>query len=456
MQKTQVYNSIVSGTLDLNDHISSLTPSSQIIFYEIDLSQISPQSITISYNGSQPMNQGVLRVYNDYSLYNLAANDYGRIKWQNNFYYPFPIQAEGFEYNAVGTMPTPTVSISNLSPDYSSNSFYTYIRMQIQSLGDIVGAKFTRIKTFLKYLDGSNFSEGYNPYNPNPAVYEMELPKDIYYIDRKSIENKNVIQYQLNTILDLENLTLPSRTILGKKCPFQYRGQGCLYEYNSRLTYIHSGVYANIENSPYQVKALQTAPPVATSNEQLFIGSSGKAVFSTGDTAGRTAIFRLTGTLGNSGQWRNDARYVSGDFTFMENQGVKYYFVCTNNHTSDTFNVPPNINYWQEDACGKNISSCRLRWLKNPAFKPVIWPENRNGENYDKSAKRFYILYNTPELRDVLTGINGQRVFFPRRPGCENPISDEAHGIPKDADGNYLNGFLPFGGFPGTNKPQLQ
>ena len=173
MQKTQIYNSIVSGTLDLNDHISSLTPSSQIIFYEIDLSQISPQSITINYNGSQPMNQGVLRVYNDYSLYNLAANDYGRIKWQNNFYYPFPIQAEGFEYNAVGTMPTPTVSISNLSPDYSSNSFYTYIRMQIQSLGDIVGAKFTRIKTFLIYLDGSNFSEGYNPYNPNPKPWDL-------------------------------------------------------------------------------------------------------------------------------------------------------------------------------------------------------------------------------------------------------------------------------------------
>jgi hypothetical protein len=25
--------------------------------------------------------------------------------------------------------------------------------------------------------------------------------------------------------------------------------------------------------------------------------------------------------------------------------------------------------------------------------------------------------------------------------------------LPKDKDGNYLNGFLPFGGFPGTNQP---
>jgi lambda family phage minor tail protein L len=457
---SETYNLIVSGAKDINAELSSLTPSSPLQFYEIDLSEVSPITINFDYNGQQPMNRGILRIYNDYNLFKITSDSYGRIKWQNNFYYPFPIFSEGFEYTSAGTLPTPKVSISNLSPDYSNNSFYNYIRMQMQSLGDIVGAKFTRIKTFLKYLDGSNFSQGYNPYMTNSGIYEMELPRDIYYIDRKTIENKSIVEYQLNTILDLENLVLPGRTILAKKCPFQYRGEGCCYEYNSRLTYLHSGIYANIQNSPITVKALQTAPPVASENDQLFIGG----IFGTGvdGTAVNTATFRITGAnqgnngpLGNSGLWIENAQYVSGDFIFTQNKGLKYYYVCINNNTSDIFNAPPNKNYWIADACSKSINSCRLRWLKNPAFRPVIWPINRNGENFETTNLRIYNFYSVDNIAaNWLTGINGVPVYFPRRPGAENPISEQAHGIPKDANGNYLNGFLPFGGFPGTNKPQ--
>lgn len=326
----------------------------------------------------------------------------------------------------------------------------------MQSLGDIVGAKFSRIKTFLKYLDGANFSGNINPYNPNTGLYEIELPRDIYYIDRKTVENKNIIEYQLNTILDVENLTLPARTLYAQKCPFQYRGEGCLYEYNSRLTYLHSGIYANTVNSSINIYGLQTAPPVATENDQLFIGE----IFATGSlgTATNTAIFRITGGLGNSGLWKETSQYVSGDFVFLQNRGLKYYYVCINNHTADIFNAPPNVNYWTSDSCSKSISSCRLRWLKNPAFRPVIWPVDRNGENFSQTEQRITALFSSTGERVLwVTGnANGQQLYFPRRPGAENPISNRAHGIPKDKDGNYLNGFLPFGGFPGTNKPQQQ
>jgi lambda family phage minor tail protein L len=447
------YNLIVSGTQNLNTEITSFTPSAQVHLYEIDLSEISMSTINFNYNGQQPINKGILRIYNDYNIFNLVNNPYGTIKWQDNYYYPFPIAVEGFEYSSAGTLPTPKVSISNLSPDYSYNSFYTYIRMQMQSLGDIIGAKFTRIKTFLKYLDGSNFSQGYNPYNPTTGLYEIELPRDIYYIDRKTVENKNIIEYQLNTILDIENLTLPARTIYAKQCPFQYRGEGCVYEYNSRLTSLHSGVYANTINPSINVKGLLTAPPVATDNNQLFIGG----VFSTGvvGTAENTAIFRLTGQLGNSGLWKENQQYVSGDFVFLQNRNLKFYYVCIKNNYSDVFNVPPNINYWVGDACSKSISACRLRWLKNPAFRPMIWPSGRGGEGFIETRNRIESLVNTGERLNLwVTGRNGIPINFPRRPGCEDPSSTRAHGFPKDANGNYLNGFLPFGGFPATNKPQ--
>lgn len=456
---SEVYNLILSGNQSLNTELSSLTPSTQVILYEIDLSEIAPTTLNFNYNGDQPINNGIFRIYNDYNLFKIVNNPYGALKWQNNYYYPFPIFSEGFEYSSAGTLPTPKVSISNLSPDYSSNSFYRYIRMQMQSLGDIVGAKFSRIKTFLKYLDKANFSNNINPFNKNEGLYEIELPRDIYYVDRKTVENRNIVEYQLNTILDIENLTLPGRTIYAKKCPFQYRGEGCCYEYNSRLTYLHSGIYAGIDNSPITVKGLYTAPPVATENDQLFFGS----VFNpTGGGAHLSAIFRITGAnygtngpLGNSGQWSQNQTYISGDFIYLQNRGLKFYYVCLNNHLSDPFNAPPNTNYWTADSCSKNINACRLRWLKNPAFRPVIWPTNRNGEDWTQTKNRIVSLVGSGERINLwATGLNGVPINFPRRPGAENPTGVNAHGLPKDMNQNYLNGFLPFGGFPGTNQPQ--
>lgn len=446
-----IYNKIVSGSADLMNEMASLTPSHPITLYEIDLRQISQDKIGFDNPTDQPAEKGIFRVYNDYNIYNTLNHPNGTIKWKNNLYYPFPIFAEGFEFTSVGTLPTPKVIISTASPDGSQNSFYKYIRMQIESLGDILGAKFTRIRTFLKYLDPTNFQDNINPFNSNPTLYEVELPKDIYYVDRKVSETKSLIEYELNTILDLENITLPGRTIYSKKCPFQYRGESCCYEFDSRLTYLHSGIYAGIENPPISVKGLQTAPPVANENNELYIGK----IFSTGDIAGRNAILRITGGLGNSGLWKENANYTSGDYVFLEDRGLKFYFVCINKHTSDYFNSPPRTSYWSADSCQKSIDSCRLRWLKNPAFRPVIWPINRNGESFIKTFRRFETLYNDEEKSRWLTGINGVPINFPRRPGAENPQSPTAHGIPKDANGNYLNGFLPFGGFPGTNTPNL-
>jgi len=451
---SEVFNLISSGNKSLNKELGSLTPSAHIYFYEIDLSEVAPTMINYDFNGNQPINKGIFRVYNDYNLYKIANNQYGTIKWQGNFYYPFPIIAEGFDYTTAGALPTPKISISNITPDQSLNSFYRYIRMQMQSLGDVIGAKFTRIKTFLKYLDGSNFSNGINPFNPNTGIYEIELPKDIYYIDRKTVENKNIIEYQLASILDVENLTLPGRTILSIKCPFQYRGEGCVYEYNNRLTYLHSGVYAYTANPPIKISGLQTAPPVATENDQLFVGG----VFDTGSAIGKNAILRLTGvsaTAGNSGIWLESQSYLAGDFVYIQNRGLKNYYVCNNQHISDIFNAPPNANYWVGDTCSKSLNACRLRWLKNPAFRPVIWPTNRNGENFAECKSRITGLYAKGEQVTLwITGdSNGNPINFPRRPGAEDPSSPRSHGLPKDVNGNYLNGFLPFGGFPGTNQP---
>jgi len=533
---SDIYNQIVSGTRSLNTEISSIQPSTPINLYELDLKEIYPQISNFNQSG-QPLSSGVLRIYNDYNLFNLTDNNYryGTVSWQGNLYYPFPIMAEGFNLNSAGTLATPMITVANTSPDTSNNSFYKYIRMQVQSLGDIVGSKFTRIKSFLKYLDGSNFSGGYNPYTNDPSISEIELPRDIYYVERKVTENKYKIEYSLASILDVENLTLPSRTVLANKCPFQYRGEGCLYEYDSRKTYIHSGVYGQVTNPEVSITLPLEAPPVATDNDELFLNTilsgttdserfsginyklvgagnygntnqwtftnytlnagtavqcatalndgsaasvaitqlaaqsivqlalSGQAevtkirltanntitnnyqiqfspaggswmtvrdvsgfdltwslngeaagtyymtfpsrgmhtgwrLISTNTTAG-TQISELNFSgqyrVGDQGLWNTGLAYQRGDFTFLEKNGIKYYYVSLTGHTGTVFNSPPNRNFWGSDSCSKTAYACRLRWLKNPYFRPVFWPMTRGGWNYDGLIGRYLISGST-------------------------------------------------------------
>ena len=267
---SDLYNLIVSGSSAINAEVSSINPTSPIFLYDIDLSEIYPISKVVTA-ANQPLSNGVLRLYNDINLYNIGSDNLGKIYWQGNYYYPFPIAADGFEMNSVGALPTPRLRIGSMSPITGSNSFYKYARMQFQDLGDIAGAKFSRIKTFLKFLHPNNFPGGVNPYSI-ANIYEAELPRDIYYIDRKSLENKFLVEYALASVLDIENITLPARTILGTKCPFTYRGEGCLYECHSRVSRAHSGVFSNIVNSSYPITLPLEAPPVETINEELFLG----------------------------------------------------------------------------------------------------------------------------------------------------------------------------------------
>jgi lambda family phage minor tail protein L len=595
----QTFNQIVSGYKSLNTELSKLEPSTPIIFYEIDLTEIYPKANYAQSN--QPITNGILRIYNDYNLFNISTNQYGTINWQGNDYYPFPIYAEGFDLSSSATLPTPIISFSNFSPDLSNNSFYKYIRMQIESLGDIVGSKFTRIRSFLKYLNSTNFSNGINPYTDDSSIVEIELPRDIYYIDRKNLETKSKLEYTLASILDVENINLPGRLILGSKCPFQYRGEGCMYEYNTRKTIIHSGIYGQVTNPGIRIHLPIEAPPVATDNDELYLGtiftgSADKLRFSgidyksvgagnygnlnqwtftnytlggaatnlaaatilndgstavvgatsqaligtvqlalnTGAQVTRIKIASLTqfandyqiqfsphpsvwmtvrnvsgedltwqlngkiagtylldfpmrgyhtgwrivttnssaGTqiselnfsgqyrIGDQDLWNTGINYQRGDYIFLEKDGLKYYFVSITGHTSTVFNAPPNRNFWGSDTCSKTIYACNLRWLKNPYFRPVLWPTTRGGWDRDGHIRRFQITgtggeFGGNNIRRLLTPPwykTGSNEGWPRRPDVHDPNSSYAHGIPKDYTGEYLNGFLPFGGFPGVDK----
>jgi len=136
---------------------------------------------------------------------NELGND---IVWQGNTYTAIPLKAEGYEASGQGTLPRPNISVSNLL-----GTFTTLIAILPDGLE---GCKVTRTRTLSKYLDAANFTGGSNS-DADPTSYFR--PRDIYFIDRKSMENRDVISYEMCSAFDLAGVRLPKRQILPDDFP---------------------------------------------------------------------------------------------------------------------------------------------------------------------------------------------------------------------------------------------
>jgi len=158
---SEYFSQALEAQKSINTHIHEIEPTTPIFLYEINLNQIRPESI--NYPATEgPIKNGVLRIHNDFNLFNINR---GIIKWKGEYYFPFPIYGEQFDITSNGTIPTPKVKFSSQFLDDEFNSFYKYIRMQINDLKDIVGSKVSRRKTFVRYLSSDNFEGNVNPFN---------------------------------------------------------------------------------------------------------------------------------------------------------------------------------------------------------------------------------------------------------------------------------------------------
>jgi lambda family phage minor tail protein L len=143
----------------------------------------------------------------------------GSIYWQGVEYLPFPIQSSGFESKGDGSLPRPKLLVSN--QDF-------FVSNLIRRYNNLVGAKVVRKRTFLKFLDNQNFSEGKNPYGSADAAAGLE--DQVFFILRRSSENRASVEFELASPLEIENVTFPRRTVMARYCQFHYRGMGCGYK----------------------------------------------------------------------------------------------------------------------------------------------------------------------------------------------------------------------------------
>jgi lambda family phage minor tail protein L len=182
--------------MTLSQDLRSLNPSSIIELFELNL--------PTGFKGD------TIRFHN--GLNELGTN----VTWKGNVYNFFPIEASGFEFSGKGQLPRPTLRVANVSG---------LIGTLVRDYNDMLGAKVTRIRTLLKYLDAVNFPSGTNP----TADPNAELPRDYYYVDRKATENKLIIEFELAAKFDVSFVQLPRRQIVQNTCAWVYRGGECGY-----------------------------------------------------------------------------------------------------------------------------------------------------------------------------------------------------------------------------------
>ena len=169
----------------------------------------------------------------------VSKNNNANLVFNNNQYTRMPIEASGFDYDSK-TLPRPTLSISNIL-----GTFTTLLLTLSQGLE---GAKVTRIRTLERYIDNTNFDggdilteggttdfliqedgelvdqeEGTNP-SGTPSG-PTDFPREIYFIDRKKLENREMVVFELAASFDLDGVRLPKRQVL----PADFPGVGTFY-----------------------------------------------------------------------------------------------------------------------------------------------------------------------------------------------------------------------------------
>ena len=148
-------------------------------------------------------------IYRFHAGSSLNAN--GKIVWAGNEYFRFPIQATGFAFQK-GQLPRPKLVVSNGGNQGSSlaNLSFSAILLTVNETtvgNDLTGAVVTRIRTLAKFIDAVNFADGTNA-TADPSA---EFPQEIYSIDRKASENRELVEFELSAPTDLAGVRIPGR-----------------------------------------------------------------------------------------------------------------------------------------------------------------------------------------------------------------------------------------------------
>ncbi len=192
------------------------------------------------------------------------ANVSGNITFASQAYSRQPVEASGFKYSISGTLPRPTLTIANLGGVMTT---LLLLVNQTTTGNDLCGAKLKRIRTLKKFIDGESTAD------PN-----ARFPTEVWFVDRKASENRNVVVFELASEFDLPNTAVPRRQLVGNICQWQYRSSECSYTGSN---------YFKADDSNASSLAEDKCGKRVSSCKKRF-GDNGELPFGSFPTAGRT------------------------------------------------------------------------------------------------------------------------------------------------------------------------
>ncbi|WP_374491578.1 phage minor tail protein L [Brachymonas sp.] len=139
----------------------------------------------------------------------------GDVIWQGVTYTAMPVEGSGFERRNNGTLPRPTLKVSN---------YQGLMAAQAREAGGLIGCTVTRKRTFARFLDAANFAGG----NPS-ADSSQQYPDETWRVDRKANETPQYVEFELAATIDVPGVQLPLRQYINGVCAWVYRGESCGY-----------------------------------------------------------------------------------------------------------------------------------------------------------------------------------------------------------------------------------
>lgn len=155
---------------------NSLSPDSYVELYDFDATAIGG---SIYYYTNTP-----------------TGHTTNPLLWRGHSYYPLPIEVTGYEVKGDGTALTrPTISLSNVNK---------FLMAAVLSLGDLVGMKVRRWRTFYKFTDNGSAPSTSSHFPIEEHIIVRKMPSSI----------KTVLTFEMSTQLDRPGVMLPKRQIL--------------------------------------------------------------------------------------------------------------------------------------------------------------------------------------------------------------------------------------------------
>jgi len=304
-------------------------------------------------------NEGYLRFHG-------SKNFEKNLIFQGKEYLFIPCELSTLEKSIDGKQTRPKLKISNIN-NYISRVFY--------DRHDLIAKGFYRKRILAKDLDAVNFTNSINPFGS--SAFNTYISLDKLIINRKISENKEFIEIELSSSIDVETVFVPNRKINNDTCVWKYKCFGC--NYGNTADYQGPVIKAFPSASPFpsQVWFEQSywagggpdlGLPIADENDKTFLSGYQPTIL--------TDSYNLTG-IQYLGAYSSTQNYLGGHFIYVDNLSnidfdtdqntlqplvkPKRFFMCVSDNTSGKY-PEQNTDVWKEDKCSKTLKGCLLRF----------------------------------------------------------------------------------------------